>query len=64
MGNEASDKMMALLHELSRLNELNNQYEAKPQESEEDAHRARLRRCLEITEEIHGFMAKKKPAEI
>jgi peptidoglycan hydrolase CwlO-like protein len=59
MGSEASEQMMALLSELSTLKELNRQFEASPNENEEDAQRLRHERGEEITQEIKALAQKK-----
>lgn len=60
MGSETSDRMMALLHELSTLKELKRQSEANPAESDRDALRQLDRRHDEITDEIKVLAGEKK----
>ena len=60
MGSEASERMMALLSELSTVKELNRQFEASPNENEEDAQRLRQQRQEEIAQEIKALAEEKK----
>jgi hypothetical protein len=63
MGSEASERVVALLREISGLKELNNQYEANPTESEREAHRLRQVRHEEITQEIKALAEQTKKTE-
>ena len=63
MGSESSKQVMALLSELSVLNELNRNYEAAPSAPEEGAYRQRQQRHEEITQEIKALAERKKHGE-
>jgi len=63
MASEASEQMMALLSELAALKELNQQFEANPNQHDSQEHRLRLQRHEEITQDIKALAEQKKNTE-